>query len=160
MKIIVTKPNKIFAAFSLGMIFGAIIATLTIGGQIDSLYYANRELELKLENTLAELEETKANLSKTKDISILRISPKIKLPQELSSSTQETEKLQLIFNEEILKYYKPLIGQPLKSLEPELLPQIINGRIVKIEQKQYQLFVKTIVLSETLHVEIEVEEKN
>lgn len=158
MKIIAAKFHKGFiASFLLGAICGSIIVTIMIGGQIDSLYYANRELELKLENMTTELEETKANLSKTKDITILRISPEIILPQNLSAS-QETEKLEFVISKEIMKYYKPIIGQPVKSLEPELLPQIINGRIVKIEQSQYQLFVKTIVLSESLFIEVEVRE--
>lgn len=160
MKIIATKIYKgLLASFILGMLCGSIIVTIMIGGQIDSLYYANRELELKLENTLTELEETKTNLSKTKELFVLRISPEIKLPQDLDVN-QETEKLQLILNKEILKYYKPLLGQPVKSLEPELLPQIINGRILEIEQKQYQLVVKTIVLSETLYIEVEVRKLN
>ncbi|WP_227766834.1 hypothetical protein [Zhaonella formicivorans] len=152
---IVKKAAVLISYFLLGALCGAIWCTVKIGNKVDELYYANRELELKLENANAELAEVKSSLTKSRDVIVTKIKPEVKLPPE-RFTTHEANKLELAINQEIINHYKPLVGLPVKSLEPALLPKIIDGRILEIEQKRYKILVKTMVISETLYVEAEI----
>lgn len=158
MKIITVKRTTFFfSSLTLGILLGAICTMVLIGNKVDELYYKNKLLELQLESTTVELAQVKASLSKSKDLVVTKIVPEIKLPPERFTS-QEADKIILALNKEIIKHYKPFIGKKLKSLEPTTLPKIIDRRIMEIEQKQFKLFVKTMVLSETIFLEVEVEQ--
>lgn len=154
---IVLNKAAFISCFILGLLFGAVFTIISIGNTVDTLYYENKELQLQLDSTLGELEEVKSTLSKSKSIAITKITPEIKLDTK-NYTTQELERIELALSKEIINHYKSLIGTPLHKLEPELLPEIINGRIVEVEQKRFKLFVKTIVISENLYLEIETEE--
>jgi hypothetical protein len=146
------------ACFILGLLLGAVLSVISIGNTVDTLYYENRELELQLECVSKELEEVKSTLSQTKGIIITKISPEIKLLPG-NYTAQEEEQIKLALNKEIVNHYQDLIGTPLKSLNPTLLPGIINGRIMEVDKKQFKVWVKTMVISETLYIEVEIEEK-
>lgn len=154
---IIVNKAALLSCFILGLLLGAALTVVSIGNTIDTLYYENKELELQLESTTSELAEVKSTLSKSKSIVVTKITPEIKLETN-GYTTQEVERIKLALNREIVSHYKNLIGTPLNSLDPSLLPGIIDGRIVNVEQKQFKLFVKTMVLSETLHLNVEIEE--
>ncbi|MGI6684565.1 MAG: hypothetical protein ACOX47_03550 [Bacillota bacterium] len=154
--IIINKAACV-SCFILGLLLGAALSVVSIGNNVDTLYYENRELELQLESVSKELEEVKSTLSKSKGVVITKISPEIIL-DESKYTTQEADKIKLVLSKEIVRHYQDLIGTSLKSLEPTLLPGIVNGRIMKVEQRQFKVFVKTMVLSETVYIEIEIEE--
>ena len=158
MKIITVKQTTFFfSSLTLGILLGAICTMTLIGHKVDELYYKNKLLELQLESTTVELEQVKASLSKSKVLVVTKIVSEIKLPPERFTS-QEADKIKLALNKEIMKHYKPLVGKTLKSLDPAMLPKIIDGRIMEIEQKQYKVYVKSMVLSETIFLEVEVEQ--
>ncbi len=156
MGIIINKAACI-SCFMLGLLLGAALSEVSIGNNVDTLYYENQELELQLESVSKELEEVKSTLSKSKDVIITKIAPEIILKTD-NYTDQEAERIKLALNKEIVNHYQNLIGTPLKTLDPKLLPGIVNGRIMNVEQKQFKVFVKTMVLSETMYIEVEVKE--
>jgi len=154
---IIVNKAALFSCFILGILLGAALTVISIGNTVDTLYYENKELQLQLESTTNELAEVKSTLSKSKSIVVTKITPEIKLEAN-GYTPQEVERIKLTLNKVIISHYKDLIGTPLDSLKPALLPGIIDGRIVNVEQKQFKLFVKTMVLSETLYLDVEIEE--
>lgn len=155
MKIIQVKAKNIFLSyFILGLLCGGAIVNLLIGGKIDELSTLNHQLTLQLENTSAELAEVKAHLSKSQKLIITKIVPNIKVQRE-NLTAQEIDNIQLSLKKEVLKLYKPLIGLQVHTIEPSLLPQIIDGRVIAVEQKDFKINVKLIVLSESIYLDLE-----
>jgi len=154
---IIINKAAFVSCFILGLLLGAVLSVISIGNTVDTLYYENRELELQLESVSKELDEVKSTLSQTKGIIITKISPEIKVPPG-NYTDQEEERIKLALSKAIVDHYQDLIGTPLKSLNPTLLPGIIDGRIMEVEQKQFKIWAKTMVLCETLYVEVEIEE--
>ncbi|MCR6546074.1 hypothetical protein [Dehalobacterium formicoaceticum] len=148
---------SLIAAFIIGVLLGAALTVVAIGHTVDDLYFKNNELSLQLETTSRELTEVKSTLSQSKDRVVTKISPKINLLSD-DYTPQEIERIKLALNKEIIKQYEKMIGLPVKSLEPSILPGILNGRIITVEQKQFKILVKTMVIGEALYLEVDIEE--
>ncbi|MGI6678986.1 MAG: hypothetical protein ACOX2Q_08010 [Dehalobacterium sp.] len=148
---------SLIASLIIGVLLGAALTVLAIGHTVDDLYFQNNELALQLETTTRELTEVKSTLSQSKDLVVTKISPKINLLTE-EYTPQEAERIKLALNKEIIKQYEKMIGLAVKSLEPSLLPGILHGRIITVEQKQFKILVKTMVIGEALYVEVDIEE--
>jgi tRNA U54 and U55 pseudouridine synthase Pus10 len=134
---------------------GTIVCTLRIGNNIDRLNQLNNELKLELDNTLTELSELKAKRLEYQGYNVTKIETEISFLAE-NLTAAETEKLKVSIAKEVTKHYKSLVGSKVNSLNPTLLPKLIDGRLFKIDEKYYKIFVKTLVISETLFLSIEV----
>lgn len=153
--IVIKKRSQIIAFFLLGFVLGTLFSTLQIGNNIDRLSQENNELRLQLDNTQAELTELKEKRLENKGYVVTKIETEISIISEDLTSA-EIEKLKIPISKEITKHYKSLVGSKVDSLNPTLLPKLIDGRLFKINEKYYKIFVKTIVLTDTLYLNIEV----
>jgi hypothetical protein len=153
--IVLKKSGQKIAFFFLGLILGSILCTLQIGNNIDRLSRENNELKLELDNTLKELSDIKENSQANKGYVITKIQTDISFSPD-SLTAAEAEKLKIPITKEVAKHYQSLIGSQVTSLNPILLPKLIDGRLFRIDGKYFKIFVKTLVLSETLFINIEV----
>ncbi|SHK43487.1 hypothetical protein [Tepidibacter formicigenes] len=131
-----------------GYILGVISINTLISYRIDRYYeeitYLNTIIEEK-DVRLQKLEEAINNKKFiVKDIEII-----------LLYKGDEIEKLKL--KKHIREKYNILLGKEIKSIDIDLVPEIIDKRIMKIENKEYKLTVNKLMLSEMLKLWIKVE---
>lgn len=155
MKFIVFKQSgQKIAIFILGFLLGFIICALQIGNNIDRLNQENNELKLELDNALNELTEIKENNLANKGYVVTKIETDISFLSDTLTEA-EVEKLKIPIAKEVARHYQTIVGSKVSSLNPTLLPKLIEGRLFKIDDKYYKIFVKTMVISETLFINIE-----
>jgi len=153
--LVLQKRNQLIGFFVLGFLLGSLFCTFQIGNNIDKLSRENNELKLRLDNTETELAELKAKRLTNKGYIVTKIEPEIAIVSE-DLAPAEIEKLEILISKEVTKHYKSVVGSKVDALNPALLPKLIDGRLFKIEEKYYKISVKTMVLSETLFISIEV----
>lgn len=149
--------KKYLSIFVLGLLAGALFTTLYMGKELDRLYIELKTLEhdlnrakertSRLEKELEEKEEEKTKLEHlvVKDVNIVM-------------EYKEDEFTRLYLQEHSEEITKNLIGQNIENLEPELIFQILNERIVKIEEGQFMLNVNSLIISEVITFYLEAEE--
>ena len=155
MRYIVPKRIKSkISVFIIGVLLGSALSMLRIGSNIDRLNQENIELKLKLDGASAELSELKERDSENKGYIVTKVETEVTLLSSNLTPT-EIERLKILIMKETAKHYKTLIGSKVSVLNPALLPKLIDGRLFKFENKYFKIFVKSIVLSETIFLTIE-----
>lgn len=135
-----------------GVLIGITVFYLFIGYRIDT--YLNKIALLK--NTIhdkdAKLEKLEESINTAnlvlKDIEVVLI-----IEEEIGD---DIDKLDIEKN--IKEKYTSLLGKEVKNIDVEMVAEVIDKRIFKIENKEYQLYVKKIILTEILKIWIDVKE--
>ncbi|SHG94895.1 hypothetical protein [Tepidibacter thalassicus] len=135
----------------IGYILGITSINMLISYRIDKYYeeitYLNTIIEDK-NIKLQKLEEAINNKKVVlKDIEII-----------LLYKGDEIEKLKL--KKYIKEKYNILLGKEIKSIDIDLVSEIIDKRIMKIENREYKLTVNKLLLSEILKLWINIEVLN
>lgn len=130
------------AVFILGVLAGMIIMHTFQGKELDKLYWQNENLNVELYEMREQLkkiqQQSEALLpSVIKDI-------KLEIMMEDDSFVDPALKLQ------IYDLVKEVLGQKIQELSYPLLFNLLNGRIIEIDNKRFLLEVKAIILGETL----------
>lgn len=142
---------KFLICFITGLIWGTVIGSLGISMLVSYRMDAFYEKIAYLEHTIADKNEKLDKLEKSinnsnivlKDISVI-----------LEFANLSQEKVDQIDNIEIEKAIKekfnPSLGKEIKNLDADILVQVIDKRILKFNNAEYQLTVNKLVLSDVL----------
>lgn len=148
---------KFFVCFITGLLWGTVIGavgiSMLISYRMDAFY---KEIAY-LEHTIADKNEKLEKLEKSinnsnivlKDISIV-----------LEFTNLSEEQINQIDNIQIEKAikekFRTLLGKEIKNLDADILIQVIDKRILKLNNAEYQLTVNKLILSDVLKLWIEV----
>ena len=148
---------KFSICFIAGLLWGTVIGSLSISVLVGYRMDAFHEKIAYLEHTIADKDEKLSKLEKSinnadvvlKDIYII-----------LEFNNLSVEQIDQIDNIEIEKAikekYASSLGKEIKSLDADILVQVIDKRILKFNSTEYQLTVKKLVLSDVLKLWVEV----
>jgi hypothetical protein len=148
---------KFSICFIAGLLWGTVIGSLSISVLVGYRMDAFHEKIAYLEHTIADKDEKLSKLEKSinnadvvlKDIYII-----------LEFNNLSVEQIDQIDNIEIEKAikekYASSLGKEIKSLDADILVQVIDKRILKLNSSEYQLTVKKLVLSDILKLWVEV----
>lgn len=136
-----------------GVIIGAIFISTIVCARMDAFY----EKIAYLEHTITDKEEKLSKLEKSinnkntvlKDIEVI-------LEFENFSDVQINQIDNIAIEKSIKEKFSPSLGKEVKSLDAELLQQIIDKRILKFDGSEYQLTVNKLVLTDVLKLWIKV----
>ena len=148
------KANKYFLNFYAGLItgilIGSILASALISYRIDTFY----ERIAALENTISEKDAKLESLEKSinskkyvlKEIEVI-----------LLFNENDIDDLEIMHIEKTVKEkYNILLGNEIKSIDPDIITLIIDKRILRMNGKEIQLHVNKLMLSEILKLWIEI----
>jgi septal ring factor EnvC (AmiA/AmiB activator) len=149
----VNRPGlKAFTSFLVGLVTGGMIGimslTVLISYRLDQFYEEIAELKSVIEekdDRLNKLEE-----STNKQRFILK---EIKI--ELTFEGDEMDEIEL--KKHIRNKYITLIGKQVKSIDIDLLEEVIDHRIMELGKNRYQLFIRKIILTDILVIWVNVE---
>jgi ABC-type oligopeptide transport system substrate-binding subunit len=143
--------RKMIAASVLGILLGASAMLAYQGRLLDNLYLqiskstnANQDLQQQNEQLMRKLAQPNSEPA----IESIRVS------SESEGDLSEFERTQI--EQFVKKQLEFLIGTPLTTLErsPDLPSRLVDGRTVSVDQQQFTVHVKTVVVQEKLYVNI------
>jgi hypothetical protein len=148
---ITEKPFKLIL-FSTGLILGIIltlaIATAFLSYRIDEYHQQIEALQTRLAEREIQLQRLSESLDKRKFI--------LKSIEVIVDSTMDENDSSLI-QTSIKQKLTTLIGKEIKTIDTELISEIIDKRIMKTDILQYKLRLKRLILSDTLRIWIEAD---
>ncbi|WP_366922718.1 hypothetical protein MFMK1_003193 [Metallumcola ferriviriculae] len=142
---------KLTAAFSLGLIIGMVFATINMGHTIDQLTIDKENLKNELAGVKKELKQIKENLEERKITAVNSIEAEVTFPEDIFNKYEGTS-LQMELEKEVCEMLQSLNGKNIDRLDPDLIPQIIEGRHITVENRSFQLHVETAVISQQLKI--------
>lgn len=143
--------RKQFRCFLCGIAVGALagvaIFSLLVSYRLDRYYQEIRQLELANEEKETRLGRLEESVDKTKYI-LKRI--------EVSLIYEGDELDKIALEKSIKDKYCQLLGKEVGSIDADLVAEVVDERIIKLEEREYQLKLKRIILTEVLKIWVEV----
>lgn len=136
-----------FSGVAVGILSGVALFGLLVSYRMDSYHHQIGQLELaneEMETRLLKLEES---LDKTKYI--LK-----KIEAVLIYEGDELDKIAL--EKSIKEKYEQLLGKEVGQIDIDLVAEVIDGRIMRLEEREYKLKLQKIMLTEVLKLWVEV----
>lgn len=135
-----------------GILIGAIGLTTLVSYRMDKLY----EYVATLENTINE-KDFKLNKLEESINTMYFVLQDIEIVINFSGEDTEDEIDKIEIEKAIKEKYTELLGKEVKSIDPDLVVEVVDQRIFRLEEKEYRLRVTKLLLSETLKLWIEVQ---
>lgn len=142
---------RLAAFFALGMLFGGVVTTMSIGGQVDKLEHTNELLCRQLELCQDELNHLKKSMGEREKEVVTGIETHIEIAGEDMTRLEENAAL-LALDKQVRAWLEPVKGQEVKKLNHLLVPQIIDNRTVDAGGTCYLLKVKLVVIGTKMAV--------
>ncbi|WP_066635461.1 hypothetical protein [Desulfolucanica intricata] len=149
--------KRLIAFFILGMFVGGVGINIKIGKHIDELIIVNQNLQEQLTNTEQELQQMYANLENKQSRVVSGIEIHVIFP-EVDITKFEKSEVNLKIEHEVRSWLQVIQGEEVEKLNYTLIPQIIDERIVEVDNKKYKLKTKLIVILEKVRVYLEAVE--
>ncbi|MFW6029194.1 MAG: hypothetical protein ACOCRO_02950 [Halanaerobiales bacterium] len=156
MESIKTKKLVYFIMFISGFVLGVIIGisslTALISYRIDEYYQTIKKLESDIEDKSTRLVKLEEKLNEAQEESKFILK---EVQVFLDTTEDEIDKIAL--TKHIKEKYTSLIGKEVATIDMEIVNEIIDNRIFRLESDEYQLKVEKIFLSDILMVWVKVE---
>ncbi|MBE3597269.1 MAG: hypothetical protein IMX02_00135 [Limnochordaceae bacterium] len=135
------------AVFALGTTAGSTWATVRIGHQVDALARQRDLLEQRAADLEARMEKLQQSLSER------RLRPLRSIEVKLAGLDPADE---LTLVREIRKLLQGLIGRPVDQVDPALVAQILDGRLVSAGGRAVSLALRQVWVTDSLTVWVDV----
>ncbi|AET66081.1 hypothetical protein Desor_0374 [Desulfosporosinus orientis DSM 765] len=137
-----------FAGIIVGVIIGAAALNIVISNRMDSFYKQIAYLEQIIQDKNAILEKFEKNFN-TRSLRIKRIDV------VLDFRGDEIDRINI--EKSIKDKYSSLLGKEVNSIDPELIIEVADKRILKIQGKEYKLKANKLIITEVMKIWIGIE---
>lgn len=136
-----------------GVIIGALFISILVSFRLDSFY----EKIAFLENTIEDKDEKLSKLEKSinnTNIILKDVVVKLEFPNFTQEQIDEIDNIKI--EKAIKEKYRSSLGKEVKGLDAEILEQVIDKRIFKVSNGEYQISVTKLMLTDTLKLWVQV----
>lgn len=145
------QDYKFIICFITGLLWGTVIGSLGISilvsYRLDTFY----EKISFLEHTIEDKNEKLAKLEKSINNSNIVLKDIIVILEFSNLSQEQIDQIDNIQIEKAIKEkFRSLLGKEIKNLDADMLMQVIDKRILKFNNAEYQLTVNKLMLSDIL----------
>lgn len=133
----------------IGFLASTIVMTIIISNHIESYHQIIKQLESNVvdkETRLQKLEESLYQAKNEQQYILKEVKIQLLCEDEIDKIT---------FIQHIKQKYTILLGKELNKIDMDIIDQVIDRRIFKVKDKEYQLFVKKVTLTDILSIWIE-----
>ncbi|CAG7839870.1 hypothetical protein Z959_02240 [Clostridium novyi B str. ATCC 27606] len=150
--------NKYFNFFLAGLFIGGMLGVIVINILV-SYRVDNYIREIKYLNSIIEEDTIKLEkFQKSKKNRILVKKVEIEVMFLKKNDKNDITKIAL---EKSIKYkYNNILGKEVELVDGEILSEVIDNRIMKIDDKEYKLKVKKILISSIVKIWVEAKKIN
>jgi hypothetical protein len=131
-----------------GFLIGLALMVTIVSSRMEDHYRMNAYLESVISEKDARLEQLEK---------VINNGSYVLKGIEIVFTCEEENVDMLPLDIEIKKKLNTLLGREVKTLDAEMIAEVADKRIMRVEGREYQLFVKKLILGETLRLWIEVE---
>lgn len=136
----------IFIGIIIGILIGATAITALVSYRLDIYYEEVQQLRITIKDKEEQFKKLEKSINKRrfilKDIKVV-----------LDHDGDDIEEIELI--KHIKEKYNKLIGKEVKTIDIDMVDEIIDKRIMKLNKKEYRLSVTKIILTDVLQLWIE-----
>ena len=147
------KGLKLKSCFVSGIIIGILIGiaafNILVSYRMDQFYKRIAFLEQTVHDKNAVLDKFEKNID-TRSLIIKGI--------EVVLVFGGDEINKILIEKNIKDKYSTLLGKEVKKIDPDLIIEVVDKRIFKIDDKEYKLKVNKLILTEILKIWISVEQ--
>lgn len=130
-----------------GILAGVAVFSLLVSYRVDQYYQEIRRLEAANEEKEIRLRRLEESVGKTKYL--LK-----KIEVNLLYEGDELDKINL--EKSIQEKYSQLLGKEVAAIDIDLVAKVVDERIIKLEEREYKLKLKQIMLTEVLKIWVAV----
>lgn len=130
------------AIFIAGLLLGLMITYCLQGQKIEKLYWER-------ENLKVELYETREQMKKLKEIHDISLPVTVK-EIKIEINPEESPFVEPELRRHVYDLVKGILGQEVRALPYPLLLNILENRVIEIEDKKFFLNVEAIIIGETV----------
>lgn len=146
------RTTAYFLILITGLIAGILIGSIGISMIVSYRMDNYHKRIVSLENII---EDKEAKMEKLEDIKNSQYISLQDIELDLSFEGDQIDKIDI--EKAIKEKYKSLIGKNIKDMDGNILAEVVDKRIFKIEKMEYKLKVEKLILSEVLKLYIKVE---
>jgi len=148
--------TKFIFCFIVGIIAGILIGITTlsviVSYRMDTYYTKIAYLENTIQDKDARLEKLEKSIN-TQSVILKDINVVLDFGE--SETGDEIDKIDI--EKAIKEKYVLLLGKEVKTIDADIITEVVDKRILKIEDREYKLQVNKLILTETLKIFIQVE---
>jgi septal ring factor EnvC (AmiA/AmiB activator) len=145
------KKEGYFLFFCTGLLLGGILGIISyntfISYRIDQYHQKIKTLESVIADKDVRLEKLEEAINNRRLV-VKSI--------EITLEKEEDELTKITLQKHIKEKFDKFIGKEVSKVDPDMLWEIIDKRIMKIKDKEYRLEVSKLMVSETVHIWIKV----
>lgn len=143
---------KVLSAFFIGFIVGCSIINIVNSITIDKLMFENQAYKMKIFELEDKINKYNNFVENNSYIIVSDI--------EVFISNCNDKKIKTDVENYIKEKLKDLYGKPIDKIQPFLIKNIFDGRIIILENKKILIKVDFIIISKKVEIYIHLEEKN
>jgi malonyl CoA-acyl carrier protein transacylase len=125
---------------AVGIAVGALLWNLLLAGKIDALYKRNRYLETMVEDYRTKLEKLEQSQQETEQ-TLKDVVVEINVDDELEK---------IVLQQAVKQKYDILLGKKTNQIDIDLVIEVVDNRLFRTDNYQYQLHVDRVALSSKL----------
>jgi len=152
--------KKFILCFVTGLICGILIGTLAlsilVSSKMDRYYQEVRKLETIIEEKDVKLKKLGKRLEESVNQRKFLLKD-VEVVLDFGDGEEEDEIDKMTLEKHIKEKYNHLLGQEVKSIDINIVAEVIDKRIFKIADREYKLKVTRVTLSETLTIWVRVD---
>lgn len=130
-----------------GVLIGLWVMVTLVSYRMESFHKMNAYHESVIKEKNTQLEQLEKSVNKGKYI--------LKSVEVIFLCENEEVDI-LLFETELKKKYNTLLGREVQSLDAEMIAEVADKRIFRMDNGQYQLFVQKLILAENLKLWVEI----
>ncbi|KYH28987.1 MULTISPECIES: hypothetical protein [Clostridium] len=150
----VEDKSKYFTFFSLGLFLGVILGVvfinLLVSYRIDSYIKEIKYLKTTIDEEKARLEKLEEAIDKKKPL-VKEINVELSFPEN-----EQDDIVKIALQKHIKEKFDGIIGKDVDKIDGDILCQMLDKRIMKLDGKEYQLKIEKIIISQEIKFWIEV----
>jgi len=152
-----TEGYKFFICFISGLLWGALAGALGLSILVSQRIEGYYEKIAYLEHTIQDKDEKLAKLEKSINNASIVLKDVLVILEFKDLSNEQIDLIDTIEIEKAIKEkYASSLGKEIKSLDPDILVQVIDKRILRFDEAEYQLTVNKLVLSDVLKLWVSI----
>lgn len=133
--------KRYIALIIIGVVIGAALMNLYLSRRMDDLYIANENTKVELYESSERLKKLEAKWQQQQLLRVREI-------EVIFVHSKSNPLLELRLREHVLKLTKDLLGEEIKKVPHPLVMHLIDQRQLEVDEKNYRLAVRTMVLAE------------
>lgn len=139
--------------FLIGGLVGVVFFSLLVTYKMDNYYKQISYLENTIENREERLEKLEQSIN-NQNIIVKDI--EVNLTFDKKQINDEIDKIEI--EKTIKDKYNSLLGKEVKTIDGHMLVEVVDKRILKIQDRQYKLEVDKLILTEIVAIWVRVED--